>query len=117
MAISSIAFIAYPVSDVPRAVAFYTEKLGLAKTGIEADFWVEFDIAGTTFGVGNFPQLGKPGAAQSLALEVPDMAAQRADLKEKGVDSTDPFETPVCFISVVVDPDGNQVFLHQSKST
>jgi predicted enzyme related to lactoylglutathione lyase len=115
MAITSVAFTAYPVTDVPRAVAFYAETLGLTKSGIEADFWVEFDIAGATFGVGNFEQLGKPGTAQSLALEVDDMPSMRTGLTAKGVDSTEPFETPVCFISVVRDPDGNQVFLHQSK--
>ena len=44
------------------------------------------------------------------------MAEMRADLAKKGVDSTEPFETQVCFISVVRDPDGNQLFLHESKA-
>jgi extradiol dioxygenase family protein len=115
MAIKGAAFTAYPVTDVGRAVRFYSEAMGLKKSGIEADFWVEFDVAGHTFGVGNFPQIGTPGTAQSFAVEVSDMTAMRADLAKKGVESTDPFETQVCFISVVRDPDGNQLFLHQSK--
>jgi predicted enzyme related to lactoylglutathione lyase len=115
MAIKGAAFTAYPVTDVPRAVTFYSEAIGLTKSGIAADFWVEFDVAGHTFGVGNFPQIGTPGTAQSFAVEVDDMAAMRADLTKKGVESTEPFETQVCFISVVRDPDGNQLFLHQSK--
>jgi predicted enzyme related to lactoylglutathione lyase len=81
-----------------------------------SDFWVEFDVAGSTFGLGNFEQIGKPGTAQSLALEVPDLPALRASLADRGVPSTEPFETPVCWISVVRDPDGNQVCLHQAKS-
>jgi predicted enzyme related to lactoylglutathione lyase len=116
MAIKGVAFTAYPVTDVARAVAFYGETIGMKKSGIEADFWVEFDIDGSTFGVGNFPQIGTPGTAQSFAIEVSNMAEMRADLAKKGVDSTEPFETQVCFISVVRDPDGNQLFLHESKA-
>jgi predicted enzyme related to lactoylglutathione lyase len=116
MAINRIAFTAYPVTDVARAVAFYEGALGLTKAGIDTDFWVEFDVAGATFGVGNFQQIGVPGAAQSLALEVSDMAAMRAALAAKGIETSEPYETQVCFISVVRDPDGNQVFLHHSKT-
>jgi catechol 2,3-dioxygenase-like lactoylglutathione lyase family enzyme len=115
MAITGVAFTAYPVTDVARSVAFYTDALGLTKAGLESDFWVEFDVAGSTFGVGSFEQIGAPGSAQSFALEVSDIAALRADLITKGHEPTELFETPVCFISVVRDPDGNQVILHQSK--
>jgi predicted enzyme related to lactoylglutathione lyase len=115
MAIKGAAFTAYPVTDVARAVTFYSDAIGLKKSGIDAEFWVEFDVAGHTFGVGNFPQLGTAGTAQSFAIEVSDMVAMRDDLSKKGVESTEPFETPVCFISVVRDPDGNQLILHQSK--
>jgi predicted enzyme related to lactoylglutathione lyase len=115
MAITGVAFTAYPVTDMSRAVAFYSDALGLTKAGIESDFWVEFDVAGSTFGVGTFEQIGSPGSAQSFALEVSDLSALRADLVAKGHEPTEPFETPVCFISVVRDPDGNQIFLHQSK--
>ena len=115
MAITGVAFTAYPVTDVSRAVAFYSDTLGLTKAGFESDFWVEFDVAGSTFGVGSFEQIGAPGSAQSFALEVSDLASLRSDLIAKGCEPTEPFETPVCFISVVRDPDGNQIFLHQSK--
>jgi predicted enzyme related to lactoylglutathione lyase len=115
MTASGIAFIMYPVTDVPRAVGFYRDVLGLTQTGLEMAYWVEFEVAGTTFGVGNFEQVGKPGSAQSLALEVADMPAFRSALSEHGVESSEPHETPICWISVVRDPDGNQVWLHQSK--
>jgi predicted enzyme related to lactoylglutathione lyase len=114
MADPHVAFIMYPVTDMERATKFYTEVLGLKQDGIAQPFWVEFDVAGTTFGIGNFEQVGKPGTAQSLALEV-DLTAFRAMLKDKGVESNEPFETPVCFISGVLDPDGNSIVLHESK--
>ncbi len=116
MAVTGITFTMYPVSDVPRAVAFYRDVLGLTKEGLELDYWVEFDVAGSTFGVGNFEQVGTPGTAQSLALEVDDLPALRASLLQQGVESTDPFETPVCWISTISDPDGNKVYLHQAKT-
>ena len=115
-AIKGVAFTMYPVTDVPRAVAFYTDVLGLKKGDIEAPFWVEFDLGGSTFGVGNFEQVGTPGSAQSLAIEVSDMATFRAGLDTHGVSSTEPYETAICFISAVKDPDGNTIWLHHAKS-
>jgi predicted enzyme related to lactoylglutathione lyase len=115
MKIERLSFVMYPVTDMARAVAFYTDVLGLQKSGLASDFWVEFDIAGVTFGLGNFEQAGKPGTAQSLAVEVPDMQSARADLTARGTESTDPFETQICYISTLQDPDGNTVVLHQAK--
>ncbi len=115
MPVSRVAFLMYPVTDMPRAIAFYHDVLGLEKAGLESDYWVEFDVDGATFGIGNFEQVGKPGTAQSLALEVTDMAATRADLAKREVESSEPFETQICWISMVRDPDGNQIWLHQAK--
>jgi predicted enzyme related to lactoylglutathione lyase len=115
MAINTIAFTMYPVTDVPRAVTFYADALGLKKTQVELPYWVEFDVGGGTFGVGNFEQVGAPGTAQSLALEVADIATLRKSLGDRGIETSEPHETPVCFISVVRDPDGNQIWLHQAK--
>ncbi len=113
--VTGIAFIMYPVTDMARAVGFYQDVLGLQKSGIDQPYWVEFEVAGTTFGVGTFEPAGKPGTAQSLAVEVADMTQFRAMLAERGYESNEPYETPICFISVVKDPDGNQVWLHQAK--
>jgi predicted enzyme related to lactoylglutathione lyase len=115
MSVTGIAFTMYPVTDLARAVAFYHGVLGLPKAGIDSDFWIEFEAGGATFGIGNFEQAGVPGSAQSLALEVSDLAAFRAALVERGVESTEPFETPICWISTTADPDGNRVYLHESK--
>lgn len=116
MSVSHVAFVMYPVSDMARSIEFYTNVLGFRKAGLESDSWVEFEVGGTTFGLGNFPQVGKPGTAQSLAIEVTDMAAFRADLAAKGYDAPGPHETPVCFISGIQDPDGNSITIHQLKS-
>lgn len=112
---AAIAFVMYPVTDMPRAVAFYRDVLGLKQSGLASDYWVEFEVGDTTFGIGNFEQVGTPGTAQSLAIEVADMAAARADLAQRGAESSEPFETQICYISMLRDPDGNQIWLHQSK--
>jgi predicted enzyme related to lactoylglutathione lyase len=116
MTVKKVAFVMYPVSDIGRAIEFYRDVLGFEKQGLDNQAWVEFDVAGTTFGVGNFEQVGKPGSAQSLAVEVDDIAAAREQLAARGVEATEPFETPVCFISMISDPDGNQICLHQAKA-
>jgi predicted enzyme related to lactoylglutathione lyase len=116
MAVDHVAFIMYPVTDMPRAVAFYADGLGLQKAGIESDFWVEFEVAGTTFGIGNFEQVGTPGSAQSFALEVQNLDGFRTTLSGRGVEASEPHDLTNCRISLVRDPDGNQIWLHQSKS-
>ncbi len=117
MPTSRIAFTMYPVTDMPRAVAFYRDALGLSTTDVTSDFWVEFDVEGSTFGIGNFEQVGTPGSAQSLALEIADLDAFRALLAARGVEASEPHDLKRCRISVVRDPDGNQVWLHQLKGT
>ncbi len=115
MAVTGIAFTMYPVTDLERAVAFYRDTLGLQKSGLASDFWVEFEVAGATFGIGNFEQVGPPGSAQSLALETPNLSEFREALAQRGVESSLPFETSFCWISEVKDPDGNRIWLHQAK--
>jgi predicted enzyme related to lactoylglutathione lyase len=115
MATTTIAFTMYPVTDVPRAVAFYRDALGLTPAGLDLEYWVEFDVGGGTFGVGSFEQVGTPGSAQSLALEVADLDALRSSLAARGITASEPHDFAACRISVVRDPDGNQVWLHQTK--
>jgi predicted enzyme related to lactoylglutathione lyase len=115
MPVTDVAFVMYPVTDLPRAVAFYRDVLGLTPAGLSSDAWVEFEIGATTFGLGNFPQVGTPGTATSLMLEVDDLDAYRARLAEHGVEVPAAFETPICFITGLKDPDGNNVGLHHAK--
>ncbi|HTD38048.1 MAG TPA: VOC family protein [Candidatus Limnocylindrales bacterium] len=117
MAVSEIAFTMYPVSDMQRALAFYRDALGLRTTDVAADFWAEFDVGGGTFGIGNFEQVGTPGSAQSLALEVADLDGYRKTLAGRGIETTEPHDLKFCRISVVRDPDGNQVWLHERKAS
>ena len=45
-----------------------------------------------------------------------DVAAAVEELRGKNVPvAMEPIETPVCFMAVVEDPDGNRILLHQRK--
>lgn len=116
MAINHVAFVMYPVTDMPRALAFYRDGLGFTPGDLQSDFWNEFEIGGTTFGIGSFEQVGKAGTAQSLAIEVDDIVAFRAELGTRGIVAGEAHELDNCFIGVVDDPDGNKIWLHQRKT-
>jgi len=115
MAVSALAFTMYPVADLAASTAFYRDRLGLVPGALATEHWVEFEVAGATFGLGSFEQVGTPGTAQSLALEVTDLEGFRASLAQHGIASAEPFETPICRISQISDPDGNQIWLHEAK--
>lgn len=111
-----IAFIAYSVKDVPRAVAFYRDVVGLTPGELVSEHWTEFDVGGMTFGVGNGESIGIPAGSQaSAAFEVDDIAAMREKFASQGVKVTDVFDSPICQSCFVTDPDGNRFALHQRK--
>ena len=50
------------------------------------------------------------------ALEVTDLDAFVEHLKTKSISlQSGPFDTPVCRVGSVMDPDGNEIILHQKK--
>ncbi len=52
-----------------------------------------------------------------VAFEVDDLDAAVRQLKAAGVRfRQDPWETPVCRLAVALDPDYNEVILHQRKA-
>ena len=114
-----------PVSDVDRAKAFYTEKLGCRE-----------DVDTQVGGVGRIVQLTPPGSAcsivlgldlptlppgsmQALHLITPDIRGARAELVERGVEIGDiqhmesgswvtgAVDRPYESFAFFSDPDGN----------
>lgn len=109
-----LAFIAYSVKDVPRAIAFYRDVIGFTPGESFGDGWAEFDVGDMTFGVGNGEAIGvAPGTQRAAAFEVADIVAEHARLRSKGVEISDIHEFPVCRACHVTDPDGNRIWLHQ----
>lgn len=114
--ITDIAFFAYSVRDVPAAIAFYRDVLGLQPGELVNEHWAEFAVGDMTFGVGNGEPLGMPpGKSFGAMFEVDDINAERARLVKAGVDASDVHDGPVCLSVFFADPEGNKLGIHQRK--
>ena len=116
--IKSIAFLVYQVSDVTRARQFYEDTLGLKLESAFRDRWLEYNLDGATFALAAWGE-GRVAGAQggTVAFEVDDLDATLKALREKNVRLVkEPFETPVCRMARIADPDGNEIILHQRKA-
>ncbi len=117
--ITAIAFTGYPVTDMPRARAFYEQVLGLKSSAVfehEGRHWIEYDLGAATLAITNMSaEKWKPSSdGPSVALEVADFAAAVAHLRAAGVPfQLEPMDSGVCRLAVVSDPDGNAVTIHQ----
>lgn len=108
------------MTDIKRARDFYERILGLDVGEIdeeisEGKYWIEYTIGEQTLAISNtWPPSGASGP--SAALEVEDFDAAMAQLKEEGVNITmEKLETPVCFMGLITDPDGNGLIIHKLK--
>jgi predicted enzyme related to lactoylglutathione lyase len=113
--IKDIAFIAYAVRDVPRAVAFYRDVLGLQPGEPFNESYVEFNVGSATFAVDGEPPGYEPGTCTGLNFEVDDLAVLRQYLIERGVVVSNVYDFPSCFVCFAKDPDRNRFALHQSR--
>jgi catechol 2,3-dioxygenase-like lactoylglutathione lyase family enzyme len=102
------------VDDVPAALAFYTDVLGLEAR----DDRPAFAFGGAWLDAGG-QQVhlieGQPPApvGQHFALRVDDLAATVAELRGQGLQVSDPSPVGTSLQSFVSDPSGNVVELHQ----
>ena len=111
------------VTDMDRAVAFYTEVLGLSLTFRAGDHWASID-AGDGFQIGLHPAGPRsPSAAAEGAVTVGLAVDQPIDevvsiLRRRGVS----FRGPVADegqlkIAYFTDPDGNGLYLAEPTRT
>lgn len=119
--ITEVAYTGYPVTDMARARAFYEGVLGL-KTGLARGpataAWVEYEIGPAVLAISNMAPEWKPSdQGASIALEVSNFDEAIRFLREKNVPITvEPFETPVCRMAIISDPDGNSVTIHKRNA-
>jgi catechol 2,3-dioxygenase-like lactoylglutathione lyase family enzyme len=119
--IAEVAFIGYPVTDAERARGFYEGVLGLSPSrtfGGGDRVWIEYDLGPTTFAISNMAKENwKPSSdGPNVAFEVVDFDAAIAELKVKRVPfNVEPMETPVCWLAVIADPDGNKLTVHKRR--
>jgi len=120
MKINEIAFSCYPVTDVHRARAFYENVLGLVvshETDMgEQGHWVEYNIGEGTLAIGRSSGWKPSSDGCTVALELEDFDAAVAAVGVAKVPiRMGPFETPVCHMLMISDPDGNTIILHKRK--
>jgi catechol 2,3-dioxygenase-like lactoylglutathione lyase family enzyme len=114
-----LELVAVPVSDVDRAKAFYTEKVGFNedhdhKVSAEIRF-VQLTPPGSACSIALGTGLldTEPGSVQGLQIVVSDVAAARAQLVERGVEVSDVQTFPWGSFVFFSDPDGNGWALQQ----
>ena len=117
--IQKVAFTMYPVQDSARARTFYEETLGLTRgSSAPNGVWTEYDLPGggclALFATKDMKPSADGGA--SVALEVDDLDALVARLKEHGVRfKAENIASPVCRMSIMLDSEGNSLLLHELK--
>jgi catechol 2,3-dioxygenase-like lactoylglutathione lyase family enzyme len=117
----AIDYIQYGVSSLEKALPFYRDLLGMRPLGEPTGgAWQELQVGSSTLAV-SAPPYGQPprpdyqGGA-TVAVAVQDVHAAVEDLRSKGVRIlSEPFETAVCHLATIADPDGNRLILHQRK--
>jgi predicted enzyme related to lactoylglutathione lyase len=124
MTITEISFVAYSITDVARARAFYEGILGLkpAVTHIKdnqnafIEYWIgKGNEHCLVIGAGApMFKAGKTGA--TAALEVDDFDAALKHLESHKVQALMPrYDGPMCSMILIEDPDGNQIMIHRRK--
>jgi predicted enzyme related to lactoylglutathione lyase len=117
------------VADQQRAMAFYTEKLGM-ELRRDAPLFPGSDarwIAVAPSGAETEIILYLPdenwehyrdvvGQSQSITLAVEDMAATYAELKARGVECSEPDSQPWGTFAMLTDSEGNRLILVQQPS-
>lgn len=114
--IEGVDFVAISSKDLPKAVEFYGETLGLERSVyLEERNYAEFELGNLTLSVIDADKMGIGHSVrgQHIALHVADVQAARKELEDRGVQfEGDVFDTSVCHMAFFKDPDGNPLMLH-----
>lgn len=121
--IKKVKFLGIPVANQDRALAFYTEKLGLTvltdREFTEKQRWIELKIPGADTGLALFTPDGlenQVGTFLNTAFETASVERTYRELSEKGVEFLGP-PTKESWGSYVLmkDSEGNTICLSGSK--
>ena len=114
-----LELVSVPVSDVDRAKAFYTDKIGFVadhdhRVTDELRF-VQLTPPGSacSIAIGSGMDQAEPGSVRGLQIVVPDVAGARDELLARDVEVSDLQEFPWGLFAFFQDPDGNSWALQQ----
>jgi predicted enzyme related to lactoylglutathione lyase len=116
-AVKHVAFFVYPVTNIQRARQFYESTMGLKLEHEYNGHWLEYNIQDVTFAITDWLEGASPcHTGPALALEVAHAESLFHFLKDNNVPILkELFETPVCYMGMIADPDGNGIIIHQAK--
>ena len=114
-----LELVAVPVSDVDRAKAFYTDKVGF---NADYDHTVSDEIrfvqltppgSACSIAIGRGIVEGEPGSVRGLQMVVADVEAAHAELVKRGAEVSDIQDLDWGRFVFFADPDGNKWALQQ----
>jgi catechol 2,3-dioxygenase-like lactoylglutathione lyase family enzyme len=114
-----LELVAIPVSDVDRAKAFYTDKVGFKAdhdhTVSDEIRFVQLTPPGSacSIAIGRGIVEGEPGSVRGLQMVVADAEAAHAELVKRGAEVSDVQDLDWGRFVFFADPDGNKWALQQ----
>lgn len=117
-AITGLDLSGYMVKNAERAIAFYRDVLGLNPTRVYPENrGAEYELPdGTTFGLwGGAGDIMPFQPSNGILFAVDDIDAAVASVEERGISVLMRRETPVCFMAMFADTEGNNITLHKRK--
>lgn len=115
-AVSGTDLAGVTVRDLQTALVFYRDTLGM-QPSVVSENGAEFHLPdGTTFGIWQPPEGENIAPGFGVMFAVGDAAASAQAVRERGGEISDPFESPVCYMAMGKDFEGNGLIVHQKKS-
>jgi catechol 2,3-dioxygenase-like lactoylglutathione lyase family enzyme len=108
-----LELVTVPVSDVDRAKAFYVDQVGF---NADSDHQVTDELrfvqltppgSACSIAIGTGLNDAEPGSARGLQIVVASADAAYAELRERGVEASEPQDFPWGRFVFFSDPDGN----------
>lgn len=114
----NLSYVNIFVSDLPRAIEFYRDRLGLElEFSSDEHGYASFAAGGVRLGlaVPGSDQRELVGRHTGVGMQVADLAAEHSRLLSLGVEFTmQPTKQPWGgFMALISDPDGNELYLDQ----
>lgn len=98
-----------PVDDLPAAVSWWRQLLGVEPTFVDGDRWAQFDLGGTRLALAGADRSDdRPG----LLVKVADVEASRAELVGSGLEASAIERGPHELRCVIEGPGGVAVTLY-----
>jgi catechol 2,3-dioxygenase-like lactoylglutathione lyase family enzyme len=110
--VEQVDFVSVPARDIPRAVAWYRDVLGLE---VSQHAEGEVETPNVTLSFWSPEEQGEQFVPNEngIALRVADVEAAVDEVRAAGADVMGIQDSGVCHMGFVKDPDGNVVILHR----